>query len=128
MKVNVQGTISACLQQKSGISKTTGKEWVTQDFVLAEQDGSLLVFTVFGREKIEQYNLVAGKQVSISVEISAKKYQEKYFTSVICSAIYENNIKKDCPRPQYEQKNEQKVEEVQNNSKENAVVADDLPF
>ena len=100
MKITVNGTISAVLAPKSGVSKVTGTEWKSQEFVLQEEDGTLICFNVFGEQKINQYALVVGKQVSVELEISAKEWQGRYFTGVNCTECYAKNITQANPKPQ----------------------------
>ena len=55
MKVIVNGTISAVLAQKSGVSKA-GKEWKSQEFVLQEEEGTLICFIVNANLKLYTFN------------------------------------------------------------------------
>lgn len=130
MKVTVNGTISAVLPPKSGISKVKGTEWKSQEFVIQEDDGALICFNVFGAQKLEQYALVVGKQVSVELEISSKEWQGRYFTQVQCNECYAKNITKANPRPQHEpqQVAQDPIYSPKVNNTPASVQAEDLPF
>jgi len=127
MKAKVNGTICAVLAPKTGVSKATGKEWKTQDFVLEDEDGKLICFNVFGAQKIEQYGLVVGKQVSLDLEITCSEWQGKYFPKIQCIECYAKDIVKANPRPQQEP--QQAKDPIYSPKVNDAPVqAEDLPF
>ena len=130
MKAKVNGTICAVLAPKTGVSKATGKEWKTQDFVLEDEDGKLICFNVFGAQKIEQYGLVVGKQVSLDLEITCTEWQGKYFPKIQCIECYAKDIVKANPRPQHEpqQVAQDPIYSPKVNDAPVSVQAEDLPF
>lgn len=128
MKVTVNGTISAVLAQKSGVSKA-GKEWKSQEFVLQEEEGTLICFNVFGEQKLQQYELVVGKQVSVELEVTSREWQGRYFTQVYCNECYAKNITQANPRPQQstQQPVTQQIDPIYPPAT-NVVSSDNLPF
>ena len=78
------GKIIFACEPKSGVSKTSGREWTAQDFVLetmSEQPQSI-VFNVFGADKIEELNINVGDNVTVDINFTAKEYNGRYFNSL----------------------------------------------
>ena len=85
-ELKVTGKIIKVLDKQSGTSKTTGKEWQTQDFVIDtnEEWNNLYCFALFGAEKIdnfEKYNKV-GQTVEVEFNVSCREYKGKYYTNL----------------------------------------------
>ena len=109
----VLGKIEKVLDKVSGTSKTSGNEWVKQDFVLKTDDkyNNLYAFTVFGQEKVDnfaKYNKV-GDTVKVSFNVSTNEYQGKYFTSLNAWSIFKEG-------------------NAESNNVAEPVAEDDLPF
>lgn len=88
----VLGKIEKVLDKVSGTSKSSGNEWVKQDFVLKtdENYNNLYYFTVFGQEKVDnfaKYNKV-GDTVKVSFNVSTNEYNGKYYTSLNAWSIF----------------------------------------
>lgn len=92
MNATVSGKIIAIANRKEGVSKA-GKAYVTCDYLLQEEGekGTLIQFNVFGEENINQYNLTVGKLVTVNLEVEAREWNGKYFTSVRCLKCYEES-------------------------------------
>lgn len=96
MSYKVTGTIKEVFAVQRGVSKTTGKEWVYQEFILAPDDNSsqypkVLCFQLSGEEHIRRTNLVAGSHVSLSFDISSRGYNGKYFTTLSAFGVVSKN-------------------------------------
>lgn len=78
------GKIIAALNPRNGVSKTSGKPWAAQEFVIEshEQYPKRICFDVFGEDKLSQFNLQVGEEVTISFDINASQYQERWFNSI----------------------------------------------
>ena len=73
------------------IAKTavrTGKgekgQWSVQDYVAENTDGRFptrLVFTVFGEEKIKEYDINIGEQVTVSFDPAATERDGRWYPS-----------------------------------------------
>ena len=60
-------------------------EWMAQDFVLETFDNNYprkMVFTVFGADKLQRFNIQVGQNVSVSFDIDAHQYQDKWYNSI----------------------------------------------
>ena len=79
-----QGKIIAVLPAKGGVSKSTGKEWKSQEFVIESHDKypRKMCFEVFGDDKIQQFDIRAGEELKVSIDIDAKQWQDRWFNSI----------------------------------------------
>jgi hypothetical protein len=78
------GKIIAILPQKSGVAKSTGNEWVAQEYVIENHDQypKKMCFEVFGDEKIKQFAIQTGEELNVSFDIDARQWQDRWFNSV----------------------------------------------
>ena len=115
--MKVTGKITKVLPTLEGVSKV-GKEWKKLSFVLetTEEYNNVYCFSVFGDEKVENFNKYnkVGQEVDVEFNVKTNEWQGKYFTSLEAWKIFKaevNDIEVNDP------------EIVDNKSEEN-----DLPF
>ena len=77
------GKIIAILQPRSGVSKS-GNEWKAQEYVIEDygQYPRKMCFDVFGTDKIEQFNIQMGEELTVSFDIDARQWQDRWFNSI----------------------------------------------
>lgn len=77
------GRIIAVLQPKGGVSKA-GNEWKAQEYVIENHDQypRKMCFEVFGNDKIEQFNIQMGEELTVSFDIDARQWQDRWFNSI----------------------------------------------
>ena len=78
----------------NGVSQKSGQPWAKQDFILTYQDGDRernILFTVFGRDKIEQFDLKMGETVTVSLDFDAHEYKGKWYNEVRCWKVTRPN-------------------------------------
>ena len=82
--MEIQGKIIAVLDKRSGVSKSTGKEWSSQEYVIEthEQYPKKCCFNVFGEDKINMFAIKAGEELKVSFDIDAHEYQGRYFNNI----------------------------------------------
>lgn len=81
------GVIKKVLPMKSGVSKSNGKEWTSQDFVIEEvgqRYNQSIVFNVFGQDRINQFDLAEGMMVTVSLDFQTNEWQDKFYNRVTC--------------------------------------------
>lgn len=80
--MEITGRIIAILQPKGGVSKT-GNEWKMQEYVIETHEPypKKICFEVFGEDKIEQLNIQIGEELTISFDINARQWQDKWYNS-----------------------------------------------
>ena len=81
--MDITGKIIAVLPARGGISKT-GNEWKMQEYVLEthEQYPRKMCFNVFGADKIAQFNIQAGEEMTVSFDINAREYQGRWYNDI----------------------------------------------
>lgn len=77
------GKIIAILPARSGVSKT-GNEWKVQEYVIEDhgQYPRKMCFDIFGADKIEQFNIQMGEELTVSFDIDARQWQDRWFNSI----------------------------------------------
>ncbi|NLZ73822.1 MAG: DUF3127 domain-containing protein [Bacteroidales bacterium] len=78
------GKIIAVLPPKSGVSKSSGSEWKLQEYVIENNDQypKKMCFTVFGEDKIKEFNINMGDDLTISFDIDARQWNDRWFNSI----------------------------------------------
>ncbi len=77
------GKIIAVLAPKGGVSKV-GNEWKSQEYVIENHDQytKKTCFEVFGAEKIDQFAIQLGEELTVSFDIDARQWQDRWFNSI----------------------------------------------
>ena len=81
--MEITGKIIAVLPERGGVSKT-GNEWKMQEYVLEthEQFPRKMCFNVFGADKISQFNIQAGEELTVSFDINAREYNGRWYNDI----------------------------------------------
>lgn len=81
--MEIQGKIISILPLQQGISKSNGNEWQSQEYVIEtqEQYPRKCCFKVFGKDKIEQFNIMTGEVLRISFDIDAHEYNGRWYNN-----------------------------------------------
>jgi hypothetical protein len=97
--MEITGKIIAVLPERGGISKT-GNEWKMQEYVLEthEQYPRKMCFNVFGADKISQFNIQAGEEMTVSFDINAREYQGRWYNDIRAWRVERGNP---APAPEY---------------------------
>ena len=77
------GKIIAILQPRGGVAKS-GNEWKAQEYVIEDhgQYPRKMCFDVFGADKIEQFNIQMGEELTVSFDVDARQWQDRWFNSI----------------------------------------------
>ena len=80
--MELQGKVIAVLPERSGVSARG--EWKTQDYVIETHDQypRKMVFNVFGADRIAQFAIKAGEEITVSFDIDAHEDQGRWFNSI----------------------------------------------
>ena len=78
------GKIIAILPPRGGVSRTSGNEWKSQEFVIENHDQypRKMCFDVFGADKIEHFNIQMGEELTVSFDVDARQWQDRWFNSI----------------------------------------------
>lgn len=83
--MELKGLVTNILEKRSGTSKA-GNNWVSQDFVIEIDGGGNyprhLCFTVFGEDRIREFAINLGENISVEFEINAREWQGRWFNSI----------------------------------------------
>jgi len=84
IKMEFTGKIIAILPPRGGVSKASGNEWKSQEYVIENHDQypRKMCFDVFGVDKIEQFNIQMGEELTVSFDIDARQWQDRWFNSI----------------------------------------------
>lgn len=83
--MEITGKIIAALEPRSGVSKTSGSPWMTQEFVLEtvnEQYPKKMMFSIFGEDKIQQAAISVGDVVVVSFDVNAREYNGRWYNDI----------------------------------------------
>lgn len=82
--MDLSGKIIAVLPEKSGVSQRTGSDWKVQEYVIETHDNfpRKMCFSIFGADKIAQFALKSGDEVTVSFDIDAHEYNGRWFNSI----------------------------------------------
>lgn len=80
--MELSGRIIAVLPEHSGMSARG--EWKVQSFVIEthEQYPHKMVFSVFGAERLQRFNIKANNEVTVFFDIDAHEYQGRWFNDI----------------------------------------------
>ena len=82
--MEISGKIIAALEARKGTSQRTGNTWMSQDFVIEthEQYPKRCVFNVFGEDRLKEFNIAVGDELTVSFDIDAHEYQGRWFNNL----------------------------------------------
>lgn len=82
--MEVSGKIIQVLPEQSGVSKTTGKDWKMQAYVLEtqEQYPRKVHFEVFGEDRIKANPCQMDDIVTVSFDIESREFNGRWYTSI----------------------------------------------
>ena len=82
--MELTGRIIDVMSAKSGVSARTGNAWMTKEYVI-EVPGQFpkrCVFSVFGEDRIKQFNIQNCEDITIQFDIDAREYNGRWFNDV----------------------------------------------
>ena len=82
--MELTGRIIAVMAAQSGVSARTGNSWMSQEYVI-EVPGQYprkCVFRLFGEDRIKQFNIQQGEDLTIQFDIDAHEYNGRWFNEV----------------------------------------------
>lgn len=83
--MEITGKIIAVLPESSGVSKSSGNPWKSQDYVIEttqDQYPRKCCFRVFGEDKINQFAIKQDEQLVVSLDLDAHEYNGRWYNDV----------------------------------------------
>ena len=74
--MELTGKVIAVMEARSGTSARTGNAWMTQEYVIEipGQFPKRCAFSIFGEDRIKQFNIQNGEDITIQFDIDAREY------------------------------------------------------
>ena len=82
--MDLTGKVIAIMEPRTGTSARTGNPWMIQEYVI-EVPGTYprkMLFSVFGEDRIKQFNIQAGEEITVQFDIDAREYNGRYFNDI----------------------------------------------
>jgi hypothetical protein len=125
MIITINGKIKAVLPTRDGVSSTTGKAWVSQDFVIETENGDCICFNLFGEERIKNSGLKVGAIASVTCDVRSNESKGRWFTNIYCNnCIVQGAAQKQVPSAH----TQAPVQPQPQHSSSSEVSANELPF
>lgn len=82
--MEITGRITHALELRQGTSARTGNTWMSQSFVIETHDQypRRCVFDVFGEDRLKEFNIQPGQELTVSFDIDAHEYNGRWFNSI----------------------------------------------
>lgn len=82
--LTISGKIIAVFPVKTGVSKTSGKQWSSQQYIIetTDQYPKKCSFEVLGEDKIAEFAIKVGEALDVSLDIDAHEYQGRWYNSI----------------------------------------------
>jgi hypothetical protein len=82
--MDLTGKVIAILPASSGVSQRTGNPWMSQDYVIEVpgQYPKKCLFRVFGQDRIKQFNIQMGEDITVSFDIDAHEFNGRWFNDI----------------------------------------------
>lgn len=79
--MEISGKIIAVLNEKSGVSASTGKPWRVVEYLLEtiEARPRHVAFEVFGEDRIAACHIEVGEELTVSFDLNAREYNGKWY-------------------------------------------------
>lgn len=91
--MELEGKISVVMPAQSGVSQSTGNQWMSQEYVMAyywypnQTQPSYIVMRAFGEDRIKQFNLQPNDEVKVRFHIEAHEYNGRWFNETRLDAV-----------------------------------------
>ena len=98
--MDLTGKVIAIMQPRSGTSARTGNPWMSQEYVI-EVPGQYprkILFNIFGEDRIKQFNIQAGEEITVQFDIDAREYNGRWFNDIRAYNIIRGQIAQTVPQ------------------------------
>lgn len=128
--MTIEGKIIQVLPLQGGVSKTSGKEWALQAYVLEtkEQYPKKVHFEVFGDDRIKANPCGVDDIVSVDFDIESREFNGRWYTSIRAWRIVKQDATQAAPQEAEQVSNEQEsgTDLLANESSAGSTFADDM--
>ena len=82
--MDLTGKVIAIMEARGGVSARTGNPWMTQEYVIEipGQYPRKMLFNIFGEDRIKQFNIQPGEEITVQFDIDAREYNGRWFNDI----------------------------------------------
>ena len=82
--MDITGKIIFASEPRGGVSQRSSTNWKAQDFVIEthEQYPKKCNFSVFGEDRLKEFNINVGDELTVSLDIDAHEYNGRWYNDV----------------------------------------------
>ena len=128
--MTIEGKIIQVLPLQGGVSKTSGKEWALQAYVLEtlENYPKKVHFEVFGDDRIKANPCDVDDIVSVDFDIESREFNGRWYTSIRAWRIVKRDATQTAPQEAEQVSNGQESDTdlLANESSAGSTFADDM--
>ena len=124
--MDLTGKVIAIMEARSGVSSRTGNNWMTQEYVI-EVPGQYprkMLFNIFGEDRIKQFNIQPGEEITVQFDIDAREYNGRWYNDIRAWRVERGTAP--APAPEYSPAIDAPKANAVDFGSQNE--ADDLPF
>jgi hypothetical protein len=90
--MELTGKVIAVLVARSGSSSKSGNAWMVQEYVveIPGQYPKRCMFAVFGEDRIKQFNIQAGEDITVQFDIDAREYNGRWYNDIRAYNVIKN--------------------------------------
>lgn len=103
--MELTGRLIAAMPTKSGVSQKSGKSWMSREYVLEVpgQYPKKMCFTVFGEDRLKQFNLRKDDEVTVQFDIEAHEWGGRWFNEIRAYNVIKIGIATSYPQQEVRQ-------------------------
>ena len=103
--MEITGKIIQVLPEQSGVSKTSGKDWKLQAYVLEtqEQYPKKVHFEIFGDDRIKSNQCNIDDMVTVSFDIESREFNGRWYTSIRAWRVVDAALTQDAPKEEVQE-------------------------
>ncbi len=97
--MDLTGKVIAIMEARGGVSARTGNPWMTQEYVI-EVPGQYprkMLFNIFGEDRIKQFNIQPGEEITVQFDIDAREYNGRWFNDIRAYNIIRGQVAQEVP-------------------------------
>lgn len=131
--MEITGKIIQVLPEQGGISKTSGKDWKLQAYVLETQEKypKKVHFEIFGDDLIKSNQCNIDDMVTVSFNIESREFNGRWYTSIRAWRVVDAALTQDTPKEEVQEvdllANMPDARQIDAQNQDN-VDSSDLPF
>lgn len=82
--MEITGKIIVACEPRGGVSQRTGNNWKMQEFVIETHDQypKKCMFNVFGEDRLRDFNIQVGDELTVSFDIDAREYNGRWYNDI----------------------------------------------